>query len=128
MIRIIALVVALGLVLVLHLSGVIKAQELSHPFWHVQATMIGAGIGVALTVGLCWLGGLTPGLARALRWLCILGLPVVLILTWWAAQTFINAEEYDPVAGKIWYLGYHGLVALFVVVVGTYLPRLMTRR
>ncbi|WP_299847244.1 hypothetical protein [uncultured Roseovarius sp.] len=127
MIRIIALAVALGLVLILHLSGVIKSQGLSHPFWHVQATMIGAGIGVALTVGLCWLGGRAPGVARALRWLCMLGLPVALAVTWYAAQYFINSADYEPFAGKVWYLGYHATVALFVTLIGTYLPRFMSR-
>ena len=127
MIRIIALVVALGLVFVLHLSGVIKSQNLSHPFWHVQATMIGAGIGVLLTVGLCWLGGVMPGLARGLRWLCIVGLPVSLAVTLWAANAFINAEDYDPVAGKLWFLGYHAVVTFFVAVISTYLPRILNR-
>ena len=127
MIRIVALAVALGLVLVLHLSGVIKSQNLSHPYWHIQATMIGAAIGVALTVGLCWLGGAAPRLARVLRWVAILDLPVALGVTWWAAQTFINAADYDPIAGKIWHLGYHAFVALLVTVVATYLPRFAAR-
>ncbi|MFD1160673.1 hypothetical protein [Roseovarius aestuarii] len=127
MIRIIALAVALGLVLILHLTGVIKANDLSHPFWHVQATMIGAGLGVALTVGLCWLGGRAPGLAKLLRRLCILGLLVALGVTLYAARYFINSADYEPVAGRIWYLGYHATVALFVMLIGTYLPRLINR-
>lgn len=128
MIRIIALAVALGLVFILHLSGVIKSQNLSHPFWHVQATMIGAGIGVVLTVGLCWLGGVAPGAATILRRLAVLGLPVALAVTWYAARYFINSADYEPLAGKVWYLGYHLSVALFVAVLATYLARIFARR
>lgn len=128
MIRIIALAVALGLVFILHLSGVIKSQNLSHPFWHVQATMIGAGIGVVLTVGLCWLGGVAPGAATFLRRLAVLGLPVALAVTWYAARYFINSADYEPLAGKVWYLGYHLSVALFIAVLATYLARIFARR
>lgn len=127
MVRLIALAVALALVFVLHLTGVITSHGLSHPFWHVQATMVGAGIGVAFTVGLCWLGGRSPGGARVLRWLCVLGLPLCLGVTWYAARYFINPAEYEPVAGQVWYLGYHATVALFVAVIGAYLPRLMPK-
>ena len=128
MIRIIALAAALGLVFVLHLSGVIKAQNLSHPFWHVKATMIGAGVGVVLTVGLCWLGSAAPGAAKLLRRLAVIGLPVALGVTWYAARYFINSDDYEPVAGKFWYFGYHVSVALFVAVVATYLARVIARR
>lgn len=128
MIRIIALVAALGLVFILHLSGVIKSQNLSHPFWHVQATMTGAGIGVVLTVGLCWLGGRAPGTAKLLRRLAVIGLPVALAVTWYAARYFINSADYEPVAGQFWYFGYHLSVALFVTVAATYLARVIGRR
>ena len=68
-----------------------------------------------------------PGLSRVLKLLMWIGFPVALITTLYAARTFINSADYEPLAGKIWFFGYHATVAFFVALVATVLPRLMKR-
>lgn len=125
--RWVGLTVAVGLMALLHVAGTMQALNLSHPFWHAKATLIGTGAGLVLTVGLCWLGGVAPGPARMLEVLSLIALPVALAVTWYAARIFINSADYEPFAGKVWFLGYHALVALLVVAVAHFFPRLARR-
>ncbi len=89
--------------------------------------MTGAAIGLALTVAICWIGAHAPGPTRAVKLLMFIAFPVALIVTLYAARTFINSADYEPLAGKIWFFGYQATVALFVALVATILPKLMKR-
>lgn len=102
---------------VLVVSGVMASADLSHPFWQTKASVTGALIGAALGAGLIWI---TNASGRASRYIAaVLGLclAVALGVTWRAARIFIDSAAFEPVAGQVWFFGYHALCALIVAVV-----------
>ena len=74
MIRLVGMAAALGLVAICHVTGLFGALNLSHPFWHDKATLVGAAIGIVLTLGLAWLDVRGPDMARALLVLMLIGM------------------------------------------------------
>lgn len=121
MTRPLAICLALALLALAQMTGLIRALDLAHPFWALKATLIGAGIGGLLAAGLFWLD------RRALSAIAAIGFLVALITTWRAARIFIDSADYEPLAGKVWFLGYHVTAALFVAVAALGLARVLGR-
>ena len=112
-----SLVAALFLLVVLHATGLVAVSNLSHPFWHVKATLVGGTIGVAMTIFLFWLTDRRPGIARDLIIVMAVAFPVGLFITWYSARIFIESADFEWLAGQVWHKGYQTLVALFVPLV-----------
>ena len=105
-------------------GGTMEAAELAHPFWQTRATLAGGGAGVLLAAGALWLDRRRPGAGRAMIAGAILALMGALWVTWRAARAFITAAEFEPVAGQVWFLGYHAVAALVVLSVALAVARL----
>ena len=48
------------LLAVLRATGLVVSTNISHPFWHVKATLVGNTIVVAITIFLFWLSDRRP--------------------------------------------------------------------
>jgi hypothetical protein len=106
-----------ALLAVLWLSGAMSAADLAHPYWQTRGTLTGGAAGMVAALALL---AVARGRARRLRVLLVTGLAalgVALVVTWRAARTFIESADFEPLAGKVWFLGYHALAALIVVAV-----------
>ena len=114
--RPISILMGLAILALLNVLGVVAALDLAHPYWHMRATLTGAGIGLAVLLIVFWLVDNLRPLAFLLGYLMILALPVALITTFFAARSFINAEDYLYTASRIWFIGYHVSATLLVVV------------
>jgi len=98
-------------------GGAMAAADLAHPFWQTQATLNGGGAGVILAAALLWLSRGRPGAGRAMAAGAGLSLAAALWVTWRAARIFISSAEFEPMAGRVWFLGYHAVAALVVLTV-----------
>lgn len=96
------------------ISGGMAASDLAHPFWVQKASVIGAVAGGTLSAALLWLVARKPGMKSAVTSGVALALIAIVLMTWRAARKFIDSADFEPVAGKLWYLGYHMLAALIV--------------
>lgn len=122
MTKIISIGLAIAIVAIFHATDVILAAELSHPFWHNRATLVGAGFGVLLAIALLWLQN------RIVTGLTVIGFLVSILTVWRAAAVFINSADYEPLAGRIWFFGYHATIALFVALAAVGIYSILERR
>ena len=99
------------------LSGAMAAADLAHPFWQTQATLAGGGAGVVISLLPAWAAQRRGRLPRWLPIAGLTGLAAALVVTWRAARVFIDSADYQPLAGKIWFFGYHALAALIVITI-----------
>ena len=106
--------VILGLLV---LSGAMAAADLAHPFWQGRATLAGGGAGMVIAALAAWPAGRRGRLLRGLRVTALIALVVALLVTWRAARVFIDSADYQPLAGTVWFFGYHALAALIVIAV-----------
>ena len=123
--NLISLAGALLLLALMQLSGMFSKFSLSHPFWETKATLIGAGIGIAIALVLFIAIKRSRSIMPMLTTLVMVLLVICTGVTWYFARVFINSEVFEPLAGKIWFFGYHGLVALFVLVVAMFIRRFL---
>jgi len=112
--NIISLAGALLLLALLQLSGTFAKFSLSHPFWETKATLVGAGIGIALALVLFIVFSRWRSVMPMLTTLIFVLLIICTGITWYFARVFINSEVFEPLAGQIWFFGYNGFVALLV--------------
>lgn len=101
----------------LWLSGAMAAADLAHPFWQTRATLAGGGAGAAVALGLLALAGRRGRRLRVLLATALIGLAAAGLVTWRAARVFIDSPDFEPLAGKLWFLGYHTLAALIVIAI-----------
>ena len=127
MTNLIALLAGLVVLAALHVTGSIQTWDLSHPFWHLRATLTGAGAAVILTLGLFWTGARWPRIATGLTAGLVIALPVAAYVTWRAARTFIDSADFEPAAGQVWFMGYHVTAALIVICTALVTARLLQR-
>ena len=99
------------------LSGAFAAIEFSHPFWQMRASLTGGAVGAILAAGLLWLIRRKPSLSRVMGSAVGVALGVAGFVTWRAARKFIDSDDFEPLAGQIWFLGYHISAALIVAFV-----------
>ena len=107
-------------------GGAMTGADLAHPFWQARASVTGGAIGAVLAIGLVWLAARRPGSLRIVSAGALLALPASLAVTWRAARTFIDSADFEPLAGRVWFLGYHAVAAL--VVLGAALAIIALRR
>lgn len=107
----------LAMLALLVIVGLFSATELAHPFWQTRAALTGGLAGAVLAFTLTWLSETRPGLARTLGAALGLALSVAIFVTWRAARTFIDSADYEPMAGQVWFLGFHVMAALIVALV-----------
>ena len=112
-----SIVAALFLLSLMHVTGLIANSNLSHPFWHVEATLVGGAIGVAMIIFLFWLMDRRPGIAQGMIIVMAAAFPICLFSTWYSAQAFIESADFEWLPGLIWHKGYQTLVALFIPLV-----------
>jgi len=98
-------------------SGAMATADLAHPFWQTRATMAGGFAGAAIALGLAWFAGRRERVSRGLPAAGAVALAAALLVTWRAARIFIDSADFQPLAGKVWFLGYHVLAALVVITV-----------
>ncbi len=115
---------SLAVVAGLHFSGALGGFNLTHPVWRDNATLFGSLGGALLSALLFWACAAKPRLGRGLEWLVMLGFLGVLALTLVNANTFIMAENFDPVAIARWHKGSYGVFALFVPSLAAMLAKL----
>ncbi len=115
--NLISLAGALLLLAILQMFGLFSKYSLSHPFWEMKATITGAGIGVVISLILLYASARWRSIFPMLTTLVSVLLVICIAVTWYFARVFINSEVFEPLAGKIWFFGFHGLVALFVPLV-----------
>ncbi len=120
-----AIVGALALIVVLNQVGLIARFNLSHPFWHVDATVLGASIGLGLAIVLFLLRSRSRVNAWRLGFVFAIVLLAAIFATWRAGNVFINSDNFEPLAGQVWFFGYHAMVALFVPVAAYFLRHLL---
>ncbi len=118
------ILLSLAAVAALHFSGVLKGLTLTHPIWRDNATLYGSLAGALLSALLFWACAAKPRLGRGLEWLVMLGFLGVLGMTLVNANTFIMAENFDPVAIELWHKGSYGVFALFVPSLAALLAKL----
>jgi len=106
-------------------TGVMSKLNLSHPFWETKATLVGAAIGLVLAFGIVALRGRAGCFVNGVLFAALL---LSFAVTWRAARFFINSPDYEPLAGQIWFFGYHAFVATLVAVLATMLPRFFPKR
>jgi len=122
---ILSCLVGLAVLAVLALSGAMTATDLAHPFWLMSASQASGAGGVVLAAGLLWLQGSRAGLAKVLGWAALVLLPLSALVTWRAARVFIDSADFQPLAGKLWFLGYHALAGLIVLTVAWGVARVL---
>lgn len=110
----ISLAGSLLILTVLSVTGIFADYSLSHPFWQTKATLIGGAIGVAITLLLFWVFNRWKSVSSMLSILVGILFAVSIFTTWYFARVFIDSAVFEPLAGKIWFFGFHVLVALFV--------------
>lgn len=113
----IACISGLGLLAALVFSGAMALADLSHPFWQTKASVTGGLIGCILAAGLSWITGMRRRMARRSATVFALVLIAALLVTWRAARRFIDSADYEPLAGQVWFYGYHLLCAMIVATV-----------
>jgi len=115
--KILSVAAALFLLAMLHVTGLVTVSNLSHPYWHVKATLVGDTIGVVVTIFLFWLIEHRPALVRVVIIVMAVAFPICLFITWYSAHIFIQSADFEALAGQVWHKGYQILVALFVPLV-----------
>jgi len=119
---------ALLLLAVLSLSGLIAQYNLTHPFWHNNATIYGGLIGALLTVLLIWVGSKKPAVAGILMVFVGVIFAIALAGTVYFSNLFINAEDYDPSALRFWHIGSYATIATYVTLVAIFLRTFFSKR
>jgi len=109
-----SLIVAIALLTLFQVTGLIATLSLSHPWWNTDATLTGGSIGIASAVILFWLEKSKPTASKRLALLASILFLICLAATWYFAQKFINAANFEPLAGQMWHKGYITTIALFV--------------
>ncbi len=127
MTQVIALLAGLVGLAALHVTGLIQAWDLSHPFWHLRATLTGAAGAVVVGLAVFWITGRWPRLGTGLTILLVVALPVAAYVTWRAARVFIDSADFEPAAGQVWFMGYHATAALIVLTVAVLVYRAVKR-
>ena len=123
--NLISLAGALLLLAILQMFGLFSKYSLSHPFWEMRATLVGGGIGVVLSLILLYAFARWRPVFPMLTMLVSVLFVICISVTWYFARVFINSEVFEPLAGKIWFFGFHGLVALFVPLVTVTIRKLL---
>lgn len=110
----ISLAGSLLILAILSSTGTFAKYSLSHPFWETKATLIGGAIGIAITLLLFWVINRWQSVSSMLSILVGLLFAASIFTTWYYARIFIDSAVFEPLAGKIWFFGFHVLAALFV--------------
>ncbi len=126
--NILSIIVALLVLGALQWTGVFARLNLSHPWWGMKATLTGAAIGAALTLVIMWAISRKPATASTFGMLAIVLLAISAAVTIYGATTFINAEEFEPLAAQFWFLGYNSFAAIFVPVVSLAVRKMLIGR
>jgi hypothetical protein len=111
-----SLAIATALLVLFQLSGLLALFELSHPWWESRANLAGGVIGFSIATVLFWLEMSWMQLTSRLFVVLMMLFPLCLVVTAYFAQKFINAADFEPLAGQIWHKGYITTIALFVPV------------
>jgi len=119
---------ALALLAMFSFSGLLARYNLTHPFWNTNATIFGGLIGAAIAAILFWLGAKKPKFAGYGMMGIILIFIVSLIITVYYANIFVNAEEFESLALRVWHIGSYGAIATYVTLVAVYLRTALDKR
>ena len=110
---------------ILSFTGIFADYSLSHPFWQSKATLVGGAIGIVLTLILFWVFNRWQSVSSMFSMLAGIMFVASIFTTWYFARVFIDSAVFEPLAGKIWFFGFHVLVALFVPVVALIIRKFM---
>lgn len=121
--NLISLAGSLLILAILSGTGIFADYSLSHPFWQTKATLVGGAIGIAIALLLFWAFNRWQSTSSMLSILVGLLFAASIFTTWYFARIFIDSAVFEPLAGKIWFFGYHVLVALFVPIVALIIRR-----
>ncbi|MCJ8324243.1 MAG: hypothetical protein HRU29_14190 [Rhizobiales bacterium] len=89
--------------------------SLAHAWWHTNATLIAASIGLVIGLLLIWLKPLKPEMAKWLERGLVLTFVIATYITYAAGREFIDSAVFEARAGQVWHIGYYVTVATFII-------------
>ncbi|MCF6321792.1 MAG: hypothetical protein L3J32_08515 [Rhizobiaceae bacterium] len=119
---------ALVLLALFYFSGLISQYNLTHPFWHNNATIYGGLIGAIIAFVLFWVGDRKPAIAGIMMVIIVIVFVIAMAATVYYSNIFINAEDFQPLALRVWNIGSYATISTYVILVAVFLRTFFTAR
>ena len=125
--NILSIIGALAILAALYFSGTISSYNITHPFWHNNATLYGGIAGAVLAWVLFVIAANKPKLSGLLMSLVNIVFVISLIVTLYFANRFVNAADYDAFAVQIWHKSSWATIISFIPQVAHLLRKMIFR-
>ena len=111
----ISILVATIVLALLYYFEVAVKLSLAHAWWHTNATLVAASMGLVVGLLLIWLKPLKPEMAKWLERGLVVTFVIATYITYTAGREFIDSAVFEVRAGQVWHIGYHVTVATFII-------------